>query len=97
MKPANFSGFTMSSDGVVPDFVPRCAKNALEFLEKLKFRKLATTRQVSNAIGVTLNYLNHFGVHPALSKNRFTYMGKVYWGSKRTIMELNRQNVKKGK
>jgi hypothetical protein len=89
-------GFTMRNPSSYTGVsAPPCVTKAIEYLEKLPYKELISTRDLSSAIRSSYGYFSREApnahLKPYCVKMRPSV---VLWGSKRTIKELQRQMEK---
>ena len=73
--------------------IPRSVKRIAERLDKLKFKEVLSTFELSVGIGCSIVTIRAVASHPALAEYRCnpTKEKTVVWGSRRTIAELKKQ------
>lgn len=83
--------------GVAPNLsdvnIPRTVKRIAEHLDKLKFREVLSTFELSCGISCSTATIRTVASHPVLTDYRCnpTKEKTIVWGSKRTIAELKKQ------
>lgn len=86
-------GFTIRGGLIESGIASATARRAIAYLEKLPFKELIAAPKLAAELGVSLNYFRHIAPEVSLEPYRFNLRAnRVFWGSKRTIVELKRIN-----